>query len=78
MLLASSHMKPVPQLTGSQQISPEYPHATHIPPTQLFGSSHGYGNTVGSVQQISPRAPHEVQLPPWHVRPLPHVVPQHG
>ena len=50
-----------------------------MPPTQLFGASHGYGKTVGSVQQIWPRAPQGVQLPLSHVSPVVHVVPpQHA
>lgn len=46
-----------------------------MPPVQLLGATHGYGNTAGLVQQIDPRAPHGMQLPPEHVRPVPQFVP---
>jgi hypothetical protein len=46
---------------------------------QLFGISHGYGNTVGSVQQIPPRAPQGVHMPDEQVVPVVHELPgQHG
>jgi hypothetical protein len=48
-------------------------------PMQLFGISHGYGKTVGSVQQIPPRAPHGVHVPDEHVVPDVQLLPpQHG
>jgi hypothetical protein len=60
---------PVPHVPPTQHIWPVYPHGTHIPPTQLFGCSHGYGKCAGSVQQIPPRAPHGMHVPPEHVVP---------
>jgi hypothetical protein len=42
MLVALSHMNPVPQpMEPAQQICPEYPHAVHVPLMQLFGSTQG-------------------------------------
>ena len=51
----------------------------HIPPVQLFGATHGYGNAAGFVQQMLPRAPQGVHDPETHARLVPHVLPaQHA